>query len=151
MPGNSLPSDGIKDILVESSIGVFAPYATLSDWYIGIGRQIDKPNRMITIYDTSGLPPEPGMDINYPGIQIVVRSEPNGYKDGHQKARDIRDALLGRPSETRNGDIFASITMTSDVIPLGVDANERYEFALNFQLIVHQGDLSNSHRVNSGV
>lgn len=145
MPGNSQPSEGIKDILVEDGIGVFASESS-SVWAIRISRMKDKPNKMICIYDTLGYPPEPGLDINYPGIQIVVRGEPDGYRDTWAKCARIRDSLLGRPSETRNGDVWASVTMSSDIVWLGYDDNERPTFSMNFLLILHQGDLTNSHR-----
>jgi hypothetical protein len=152
MPGNSLPSEGIKDILVANAIGVFQPNATSTDWAIMISRMRDgkdAPNKSIAIYDTGGLAPEPGLDINYPSIQIIVRGEPDGYADTHKKCRDIRDVLLGRRSETRGGDVWASITMPYDILSLGYDDNERPEFSLNFQLIIHQGDLSNTPRQNT--
>lgn len=142
----ALISNGIKDILVAQGVGVFKPDAALTDWNIVISRFDKVPNRMIVILDTAGPPPEPGLDINYPGIQVAVRGEPNGYVDTMTKCMQIRDVLLGRPSETVNGDVWASITMSSDIIPLGYDENERPQFTLNFQLIVHQGDLTNSHR-----
>jgi Bacteriophage minor capsid protein len=146
MPGNALISEGIKDILVSAGIGVFQPSAGSNDWHIIISRIKPNPDKMIVIYDTAGLPPEPGLDINYPGIQIVVRGMPNGYKDTSVKSKRIKDEFLGMPKTTVNGDIWASVTMTSDIIWLGYDENERPSFSLNFQLIVHQGDLANSHR-----
>lgn len=146
MPGNALVSEGIKDLLVTASIGVFQPNASPTDWTIVISRMRPYPNKMISIYDQGGLPPEPGLDINYPAIQIVVRGEPDGYKDAHTKARRIRDELLGMPSTTVNGDIWASVTMSSDILFVGYDDNERPLISLNFQLIIHQGDLTNSHR-----
>lgn len=145
MPGNSQPSEGVKDILVEDGIGVFASESP-NVWAIRISRMKDKPNKMICVYDTSGFPPEPGLDINYPGIQVVIRGEPDGYRDAWTKCARVRDSLLGRPSETRNGDIWASVTMTSDIVFTGYDDNERPTFSMNFLLIIHQGDLTNSHR-----
>lgn len=143
---SALISEGIRDILVTSGIGIFEPDYVDTGWCISISRMRDKPNAMIAIYDHGGQAPEPGLDIDYPSVQIVVRGEPDGYKNAMAKCRLIKDVLLGRPSETRNGDVWASITMPTDVIPLGYDANERPEFSLNFNLIVHQGNLSSSHR-----
>jgi hypothetical protein len=150
MTGSSIPSNGIKDILVENAIGVFQPNATPGDWVIVISRLRDSPNKMICIYDTPGFAPEPGLDINYPSVQILVRGQPDGYIDGMRKAINIKDVLLGRPTELRGGDLWASFTMSSDIIPLGYDEKERPEFALNFNLIIHQGDLSQSWRQDTG-
>lgn len=151
MSGNSIPSEGIKDILVETSIGVFQPYAVAGDWVIVISRIRDKPNKMITIVDTGGPAPEPGLDVDYPTVQVLVRGEPNGYVDAYKKAQAIKNVLLGRPSELRNGDTWASVVMVHDILPIGYDDNERPEFSMNFQLVVHQGDLSNSWRQDTGL
>lgn len=151
MSGDALISEGIKDILVESGVGIFQPDAVDTDWVIVISRQRDKPNKMITIMDTGGFAPEPGLDINYPTIQIIVRGEPDAYVDAHAKCRQIKRFLLGRWSEVRNGDIWASIVMPNDILPLGYDGNERPEFSMNFNLIVHQGDLVDSRRQDTSI
>lgn len=139
----SAPSEGIKDLMVAGSLGVFAAD---TGWAIRISRQKDSPDSLITIYDTAGLVPEPGLDINRPGIQVVIRGDQNGYVACYAKCEQIRDLLLGLPSQTINGDLWASVVMTSDIISLGYDEKDRPEFSLNFQLIIHQGDLSGSHR-----
>jgi len=137
------PSEGIKDLMVTGGVGSFG---SETGWAIRISRQKDKPDSLVTIYDTAGLVPEPGLDINRPGIQLLVRGDQNGYKATYAKCEEIRDLLLGLPSQTINGDLWASVVMTSDIIFLGYDEKDRPEFSLNFQLIIHQGDLSNSHR-----
>jgi Bacteriophage minor capsid protein len=149
MAGRSIPSEGIKNILVENSIGVFQPNAVITDWVIVISRLRDLPNKMISILDAGGREPEPGLDINYPAIHIIVRGEPDGYVDTYNKCLDIKDVLLGRKTEIRGGDTWASVTMPQDIIPLGYDENERPEFSLNFNLIIHQGDLSKTTRMNT--
>jgi Bacteriophage minor capsid protein len=150
MSGNSLISEGIKDILVENGIGVFLPQASETDWGISISRLRPKPVKMIAVFDSGGRAPEPGLDINYPSIQLIIRGDSDGYVAAHAKARRCRDVLLGRRSETRGGDIWASITMTSDIIPLAYDDNERPQLSMNFALIVHQGDLTYSWRQDTG-
>jgi hypothetical protein len=144
------PSIGIKDLLVSHNIGTFklnhnTPNSS-PGWGISISRQHDKLDTLITIYDTQGLAPEPHLDINRPGVQILVRGSQSGYMAAYQKCEEIRDVLLGLPSQTINGDIWASLTMTSDILWLGYDENERPQFSLNFLLITHQGNLVNSNR-----
>jgi len=137
------PSEGVKDLLVSDSIGVFAAE---TGWAIRISRSKDAPDTLITIYDVAGNIPEPGLDINRPGIQVLVRGDQNGYNAAYSKCENIRDTLLGLPSQTINGDIWASVTMSSDIIFVGYDDKDRPLFTLNFLLIIHQGDLTNSHR-----
>jgi hypothetical protein len=167
-----LPSEGVKDILVERGIGVFQGDIANSNingnaingWVISISRARAKPNKMITIIDSGGSAPEPGLDIDYRSVQVLVRGEPNGYKDAASKVLEIKDALLGRPYEERwsggssgagivsnsvNSDVWASITMPFDWLPIGYDDNERPEFSLNFDIIIHQGMLGSSWRSNT--
>jgi Bacteriophage minor capsid protein len=143
-------SEGIKDIFEAAAIGVFAAD---TGWAIRISKTKDKPDTMIAVYDAPGRAPEPGLDINMPSVQVVVRGVPNGYRDAFAKCVRIKDELLGMPSRVVgvSGDIWASVTMPQDILPLGYDENERPLFALNFDLIVHQGDLTNSHRKDSDV
>lgn len=139
------PSKNIADILSSSGIGVWASDVA-TDWAIVVGDLRDDPNTQICIMDSPGRSPEPGLDINYPSVQIIVRTSANDYLNGWYKCRDIRDVLLGRPSEERDGDVWASCVMAGDIMSLGKDENGRPLLAMNFDLIIHQGDLTNSHR-----
>lgn len=144
---NEMPTLGVKDILVEEGIGLWAVDTSSVDvWAISISRQIDTPHTLITLYDAPGLAPEPGLDIDYPSVQVVVRGTVNGYMAAWKKARQIRDALLGRSTEVRNGDMWASVTMMNDIMHLGEDENERPMLTMTFNLIIHPGDMTNSHR-----
>lgn len=137
--------------MVAAGIGVFQPNANpATDWVIVISRERPIPNKMIVVYDSPGEAPEPGLDINRPSVQVVVRGDPDKYKDVMFKARRIADEFNGRPSQIVNGDIWASVTMQGDILPLGYDENERPQVSMTFNLIVHQGDLSNSFREDTG-
>jgi hypothetical protein len=139
------PSKGVADILVAAGIGQFGGN---SDWSIRIGRSKDSPDRGITIYDGPGQPPEPGLDINRPSVEISIRGGQNDYVEAYTKAEAIRDALLGYPTETINGDLWASVTMLGDIMCAGYDEKERPWFTLSIQIILHQGDLSGSYRIS---
>lgn len=140
------PSKGVADILVAAGIGEFGAE---TDWNIRIGRSKDRPDRHITLYDGPGQPPEPGLDINRPSVQISVRGGQNDYVVAYEKCEAIRDALLGYPTETINGDVWASVTMLGDIMCVGFDEKERPWFTINIQIILHQGDLSESYRISS--
>ena len=137
------PSDAVRTILETNSIGTFASH---TGWGIYIGITPNEPNTIISIFDTGGLAPDPALDINYPGFQIVVRSDTNDYTGGWAKAQQIKDKLLGLPSQTINGDVWAAITMNSDILYLGQDDLFRSMFSLNFSAIIHQGDLVATNR-----
>ena len=137
------PSDAIRTLLEANSIGVFA---SQTGWGIYVGVTPNDPNTIISIFDTGGLTPDPALDINYPGIQIIIRSNINDYSGGWAKAQQVKDRLLGFPGQSINGDVWASITMNSDILYLGQDDLFRPMFSLNFQAIIHQGDLTTANR-----
>ena len=144
----SMPSLGVKDILVEAGIGQWNDSgATADSWVINISRTSDDPDTMITLYDSPGMPPEPGLDIDYPSVQVVVRAGKNGYMAAWAKINQIRNELLGRPSETRNGDVWASVTVGIDIMHLGEDENARPSLAMTLNLIIHQGTSLPTHRM----
>lgn len=139
------PSVGIKDLLVSAGVGAFGASA---GWSIRIGRMKDHPDTLITIYDTPGVSPEPRLDINRPSCAVIVRGNQNGYVDTYAKAEEVRNTLLGLPSQTINGDLWAHLTMSGDILHMGYDEKERPMFSLNFQIILHQGDLDGTHRIS---
>jgi Bacteriophage minor capsid protein len=144
------PTEGVKNLLEAAGLGVLGAE---TGWAIRISRTKDKPDTLITLYDAPGKAPEPGLDINEPTVQVIVRGAPNGYRDAYAKCLRIKDELLGLPSTVMppDNDIWASVTMPRDILSLGYDDNERPIFSLNFDLIIHQGDLSHSYRESTGL
>lgn len=140
-------SKHVADMVCEANIGVWAEMVLAEDsWCVVIARERPLPDRMITVYDSPGGSPEPGLDINRPSVQVVVRGRPDDYLAAWDVASQIKDLLLGRGNETRGGDVWASCTMAGDILPLGTDEGERPLLSMTFDFIVHQGDLSKSHR-----
>jgi hypothetical protein len=100
-----------------------------------IGKEPDKPNNCVTIYDTPGYPPYLGLTnvgYEYPSIQIRVRN--NKYIDGWNMANDIKNVLHGRHHETWNGTLYTLISCSSGPALLDWDDNSRARFIINFNL-----------------
>jgi len=129
----SLETD-IKDVLVAGSIGTFE---ATSGWAICIGVMPKDPDTVVLVTASGGLPSDPKWLLDYPAVQVRVRGPKGNWQSGRQKAEDVKNLLLGRTSETQpSGDRWVSITMQSDITPLGRDDNERPEFSVNFRMIV---------------
>ena len=131
---------GIKDLLVTAGVGVFG---ATSGWGIYIGKKPDKPHSVVSVLNVGGIGANPKWLLDFPSIQVMVRGDPNGYVAAQSKAQEVKDALLGLPSQDVNGDRFVSIVMFGDIANLGFDENNRVELSLNFSLIVEPATGTN--------
>ncbi len=136
----SNPSEGIRDLLVAAGIGVFADQ---SDWGIYISKQPDNPEAVVTIYDSGGTASNPQFAVDFPSVQVRVRGRPNGYIEARNKCVDIKNALLGLPSQDLNGDRWVSISMIGDINALGYDQNQRPMLTTNYSLIIEPTSTGN--------
>ena len=138
-----LPSEGIKDLLVRMGYS----FGTGDPWSIYIGKQPDKPDYCVTIYDESGGIPSPLWLLDYPSVQVRVRGDTNQYQATALKARDIKSIILGQPSQYLNGDRWVQFNMAGDIGFMGYDKNERPEFVVNFDLIIEPAPTVNDNRI----
>ena len=125
------PAESIKDLLVTASVGT---HNATTGWSIKVSKEEAKPDTQITVYDIGGASPNPKFLLDFPQVQVMVRGAENGYQALYTKAKDVKDALLGRDSTTINGDVISGIIMDGDLNFLGYDENKRPRFSLNFSL-----------------
>lgn len=133
-----------KDILVAAAVGQEAGLATEADWDIFAGKYPAEPNSLISINDTPGLPPNPKWLVDFPSIQIRVRGPKEDYPAARAKAEEVKDAMLGLPSQDINGNRWTAVNMIGDIAPLGQDDLNRWQFTVNFALIIEPN--SGTHR-----
>ena len=130
---NINPVEHLADILVTAAVGA---RAAQSGWGIFVGKAPVKPDSVITLYNTGGLNPNPKWLLDFPSIQTIVRGNINGGAGTYDKAREVRDTLLGCDPRTINGERLVSVLMISDIATLGFDDNNREMLSVNFSLIV---------------
>lgn len=141
----SMIAEGIKDLLVTAAVGVFN--GTNDQWNINIGKTIEEPDNCITIRQTGGTTPNPKWLLDYPSIQVIVRSGPNGFRDAWNKAQSVKNVLLGLPSQDLNGDRWVQVNMMGDVSDIGQDEKRRPRVSVNFRLIIEPAASADSHRL----
>jgi len=138
------PATVIKDLLVSAGIGTFA---ATTGWAIYVSRepaQADNvPHSVITCYDSGGLKPNPQWLLDEPTVQVMVRGNPNGYEAAYTKCQDVKNALLGLPSQTIGADRWVSISMLSDIAMLGYSEQNQPMLSLNFKLIIEPASGTN--------
>lgn len=138
-----LGSELVKDTLVADGYIFGNGGAGSTDWRLWIGRQPTSPDRAITIFDATGLPPNPRWLLDYPSVQVKVRGGQNDYQKAGQKVREIRERLVGRPSydahvahSDNTRDRVVQINGIGDIAFTGWDDADRPEFVINIALII---------------
>lgn len=128
MPSGPVSID-VKDVLVSAGVGVFA---AVTGWSINIGTEPVSPDTAITVYDTGGADPDPKWLLEFPTFQVRIRGSEGGYVLAYTKAKEIKDALLGFPTQVVNNTVYAGIWAVSDITHIGAD-QERPIFVINFR------------------
>jgi len=124
------PSEDIKDILEQSSVGV-GTFGT--DLFIS--KEPDSPDSCITIYDTGSTgESQAGYSYDYPTIMIRIRGTRMGYAAAWALAEDVKDALHSLANETWNGTRYVGIWCMGEPNSLGYDDKQRPILTLNFRI-----------------
>lgn len=133
----------LKDMLVADGVGTFA---ASTGWSIFVGREPEVragvvPETTITIYDTGGFDPNPGLRIDHPTAQIRLRGAVGGLVALRNKATEIRIAMLGRPASIVNLTRYDGIYLMGDVALIGFDEENRPLMTINLRAYAEPGDI----------
>lgn len=136
----------IKDHLVAQGVGTFA---ASSGWSLHVNDLPDDdgvPDTIVAIFNSGGSPSNPKWLLDFPHIQVRVRSAVNGYNAAWAKSVEIHDLLLGLPAQDVSGGRIDSITAIGHINPLGQDDKRRHSFSMNFALIVEPTATAETNR-----
>jgi len=136
-------AEGASDLLIAAGVGNIATHAT---WPIHVFMMPNDPDNTIVVKDTGGPGDDPRWLLDFSRLQVMVRGSQNGYQATFQKAKDIKDVLLGLPSQDLNGDRWVSVTSGGGILPLGTDEIKRPLISINFQLIIEPGTSALTNR-----
>lgn len=110
-------------------------------WPVYIQTLPPTPDELLSVSDTAGTfggrYMATGEMVEFPGVQIRVRTPPTEYLRGWRKARELREALprIRRRSVTVDGFTLTliSVTLTAPVAVMGQDPDtqRRQNFSLN--------------------
>lgn len=138
------PAEDAKDLLVAGGVGIFN---ATTGWSIRINKEEPSPDTHITIYDSGGLTPNPRWLLDYPSLQVRVRGNASDPQGARNKAKEIKDALLGLESQTVNGNRWVSVLGIGDIQHLGFDEKGRILYTVNFSLILEPAQTGNENRI----
>ena len=142
MVQSNAPTFDVKDLLVNAGIGAFGGE---TDWSIYIGSEPNKPNNVITLFDTPGTASNPKFRLDEPRFQVRVRSK--NYNIGFQKAIEVSAQLQGLPSQTFNGTRYEGIWVVLETNFLKADGEGRSIFVTTYRMIREPNEITGDHRV----
>lgn len=134
------PAEILADQLPNTVVG------GSTGWVLKTGKLPASPDQVIVSYDSGGSPPWPSRLLDFVMIQFRIRANPNAYATAYTKAREVKNALLGLPSQDIGSDRWVSVTMQGDIAFMGYDDKDRPEFTLNFRCIIEPAADALSHR-----
>ena len=128
------PEAGILDILANAGVGVIAP--TPNPWPMFEGQLPADPDQCIMVRKPGGPRPEVKIAIDYPSIQVLVRSTRQGYDEASDKVEEIKLALHAIPSSPVQFPDLTSCLLAGEPAFTGYDENNRPIWSANFNCIV---------------
>ena len=125
------PAHDLALYLETQSVGTFGGS---SGWSINVSREPELPDTAITLYDTGGPgPTDDDQDQWESTVQVRVRSR--DYAAAFAKHEAIRDLFVLPAPIIGETTRFSGITMTSDILALGRDDNDRHLLTANYQVL----------------
>jgi len=99
----------------------------------------ESPDACVALFEYGGQAPALTMGsglyaINRPRVQVKVRSLREDYPAAFTKAVACRDSLSGITNVSLSGVAFARVSPTTSVNPIGLDANDRQQMSVNFEV-----------------
>lgn len=127
----------IAKFLATEGVGTL-PHTT--GWAVSAALEPVSPDDAVTVYDTGGEGPdtddgdEAGVnDLHESTVQVRTRSA--DYSDAYDKQTEIFALLTSKSvieTETSN---LVGVFMTTDVLPIGRDDNNRHLLVANYRII----------------
>lgn len=118
----------IKDMLTNSGADLGLVFST----NLFVASMPDTPNVCSVLVDTGGFA-QGEYGYEKPTVQLLHRN--TDYATGYSFLRDVKYYLhYSRNNEIWNGTRYIKIATLSDILFLGQDDKNRYQFSLNFQI-----------------
>lgn len=93
----------------------------------------EQPDNCIALFEYAGEPPDLHSNVEYPGLQVLVRSK--SYATGRQKIEKVKSILHGVAETMINGHRYLLISARQSPEALPRDENGRVIFVCNFRVI----------------
>ncbi len=106
----------------------------------------ETPDFCVVVRNTTGFDANPAYRRDSPTVQVIIRGNKLSSEAAYDKALEVKNALLGRPTTTVNSKDYVQFLMTGDIIRVGQDENSRPLYSTNWRLVIES--TSGGHRDN---
>lgn len=101
-----------------------------------VSKYPDKPNNVVTVFDSGGSEQDPINPIVNTRIQVFVRNEE--YDKGYELCRQIQVLLESIPQVNfDNGDKLIGVWSTSSIVSVGTDELNNSMLSSNYKVIIN--------------
>jgi hypothetical protein len=142
---DSTPAMMLRDFIIADGRA-----ALFTGWDFKIGKLPSAPDRCIALIDQGGPAGFPHLLVDWPNIQVLVRSEKGGtgYLSSKLVMNKVRDIILGCPAHPTQFSELDGITERGQPVPLGFDDSDRHVWSYNVQCLVEPETNALTHRVS---
>ena len=139
------PAGQIKGIVEKEIKEAPEKFPLLQDYDMFIGPLPEDANvrsNAVTFIDYGGGTGHPGYRLDFPAVQIFMRSRSTRY-DGVEVMTEVKDIFMNREPEDLEDGSETRIVATNvigDINFIGADENNQQYFTLNIDLITEPGD-----------
>ena len=120
------PAHELALYLESEGVGTFAQD-------IHVSREPAAPDNVVTIYDTGGsAPANYDIELRQPTIQVRVRN--TSYPNAVAKQEEIFAILNAIKTQVIEGSTYLGVWMTTDILSIGRDDNDRHLLTANYQV-----------------
>ena len=124
------PSHAIAIHLDANGVGTLG---ATSGWRLAANVEEATPDDAITVYDTGGSAPVLfDEQLTAPTIQVRTRS--HDYAGAYDKQREAFGVLNAIINQVIDGNRYLGAWLTSDIIHIGRDENDRHLLTANYQI-----------------
>jgi hypothetical protein len=138
MSERTSPAHDLALYLAEQGLGTFGADV---GWSINVSTEPAAPDETITLYDTGG--PAPYLvdeDLRRPAVQVRVRSPLP--ESAYAKMDAVVRELIAPLERVLYGSRYVGVYMTSDILSIGRDENNRLRLTANFEAERHPLEIS---------
>lgn len=128
-----MPNDSVVDDVVDRLIAAGLIEGG-TGWKGFVNEMPPEPDQIVGVFESGGGPPGTRLDMDRPTFQVRVRAAKHDWPAARAKIKAIF-ASLHKFTGALTGTYYVAIMAAGDVLPLGLDANNRPELTQNYEAL----------------
>lgn len=105
------------------------------------------PDTSVSLFIAPPLAPNFRFLLDYPAVQVRVRSSKTDFDAAYVEINAIKSRLLGANAQSILGDWLVSCGVRSDIMSLGMDDQNRIRYVLTVTMITQPAQVTGDNRI----